>query len=275
MPRVPARLRAALRPLLAHPRVVPATALALRARTVRPAWRFAGRELVRRRGLALYVAREGGLRVGVRHGTGDVVTLGEVFHERDYAPPPAVAAQLEGAPRILDLGANVGLFGAWALGRWPGADVTAYEPDPDNAAVHERVVAANGLAGRWRVVRAAAGAADGTVSFAAGGVALSHVLAPGERAEQAITVERRDVLAEVGAADLLKLDVEGGEWAILADPRFAAAPPRVLAMEYHAAGAPGADPRAEALRLLAAAGLRTADIRRHAHGDGMLWAWRA
>ncbi len=261
-----------LRTLLAHPRVVPATALALRARTVRPSWRFAGRELTRRKGLNLYTARAGGLEVGVRHGTGDVVTLGEVFHERDYEPPAAVEALLGPAPRILDLGANVGMFGAWALGRWPGADVTAYEPDPANAAVHERVIAANGLAERWRVVRAAAGAEDGSVHFAAGGVALSHVV--GEATHATIEVELRDVLPGLAAVDLLKLDVEGGEWPILQDPRFAAAPPRALAMEYHADGAPGPDPREEAVRLLAAAGLQVLDIRRHAHGDGMLWAWR-
>jgi len=275
MPPAPDRLRRALRPLLAHPRVVPATALILRARTVAPAWRLAGRELTGRRGLALYRAREGGLQVGVRHATGDLVTLGEVFHERDYDPPPAVEALLGDAPRILDLGANVGMFGAWALGRWPRADVTAYEPDPANAEVHERVIAANGLGARWRVVRAAAGASQGTVSFSSGEIALSHVLAPGERAAgQTIEVELRDVLDEVADADLVKLDIEGGEWPILSDPRFATAPPRTLAMEYHAHGAPGADPRAEAQRLLAGAGLRTADIRRHAHGDGMLWAWR-
>lgn len=272
----PDRVHRLVRPLLAHPRVLPATALALRARTVRPAWRFAGRELAGRRALAFYTAREGGLRVGVRHGTGDVVTLGEVFHERDYDPPEEVAAVLGRAPRVLDLGANVGLFGAWALGRWPHADVAAYEPDPANAAVHARTIAANSLGERWRLTRAAAGAANATVAFASGEVALSHVLQPGEdRTSQTIEVPLHDVLPEVSGADLVKLDIEGGEWAILGDPRFAAAPPRALAMEYHADQAPGGDPRAEALRLLAAAGLTVRDIRRHATGEGMLWAWRS
>ena len=106
-------------------------------------------------------------------------------------------------------------------------------------------------------------------------VALSHVLAAGETGSPTtIEVEQQDVLALAAGADLLKLDVEGAEWPILGDPRFVADPPRVVAMEYHAIGAPGPDPRAEAERLLRAAGLQTADIRRHAHGDGMLWAWR-
>lgn len=36
---------------------------------------------------------------------------------------------------ILDLGANVGAFSIWATHRWPGCEVYAYEPHPDNVAV--------------------------------------------------------------------------------------------------------------------------------------------
>lgn len=33
-------------------------------------------------------------------------------------------------PRVLDIGANVGAFAAWASERWPGAKVRCYEPNP-------------------------------------------------------------------------------------------------------------------------------------------------
>jgi FkbM family methyltransferase len=274
-----ASLHARARSLAAHPRIVPATALVLRARTVRPAWRFALRELARRPGLVLHVVRESGAVVGVRHGTGDVVTLGEIFHERDYAPPPPLAARLDAleAPRLLDLGANAGMFGVQALARWPGASCVGYEPDPANAAVHERVIAANGWEGRWELRRAAAGAADGTAAFVADQVALSRLAAVGGAgtAGSAIQVPVRDVLPEIARADLVKMDIEGGEWAILGDPRFIAAPPRAVTMEYHPEGAPpGADPRRAAVARLEAAGLEVRETRRTAHGAGMLWAWR-
>jgi hypothetical protein len=72
------------------------------------------------------------------------------------------------------------------------------------------------------------------------------------------------------------MDIEGGEWVILGDPRFAAAPPRVVVMEHHPQGAPGPDPRAAALEALARAGLSaTASVFSTADGYGMLWAWRA
>jgi FkbM family methyltransferase len=38
-------------------------------------------------------------------------------------------------PVILDVGANVGSFAAWALKRWPGAHVHCYEPLPENFAL--------------------------------------------------------------------------------------------------------------------------------------------
>jgi hypothetical protein len=41
-------------------------------------------------------------------------------------------------PVILDIGANVGSFAAWALKRWPGAHVHCYEPPPDNFALLTR-----------------------------------------------------------------------------------------------------------------------------------------
>jgi FkbM family methyltransferase len=267
------------RTLAAHPRIVPLTALLLRARTVHPGPAFALREVARVSGARSYRLRGGGdLRAVIRHGTGDVVTLGEVFHERDYEPPPDVAAALGRVHTILDLGANIGLFGLFAARRWPDAEILAYEPDPANADVHERAIALNGLGQRWRLVRAAAGARDGRVSFVSGGVALSRLadadaipLAAGERT---IEVDLRDVLAQVADADLLKLDTEGGEWAILTDPRFRAAPPRALALEYHPALCPGPDPRAAAVAALEQAGMTVRVIKHRADGYGMLWAWR-
>ena len=269
-----------LRRISTHPRVLPTVALALRARTVRTPVRFALRELSGRRRLDLYRLRGAEATVGVRHGTGDVVTLGELFHEHDYEPPAAVASALDrtAEPRILDLGANVGMFGAWALARWPSASVDAFEPDPQNAAVHARAAAANGHGDRWRLHRAAAGTAPGSARFVAGDVALSRLAGLGAPAGEGQTIEVpvRDVLPLIAGADLVKLDVEGAEWPLLADPRFAADPPRAVTMEYHPEGAPaGADPAAAARALLEAAGLHVEDGRRTSAGTGQLWAWRS
>ena len=263
-----ARGPAWLRGLLASRRVVPTTALVLRARTVRRSTAFVARELGRRSGPFAYTLRGGSAKVVVRHRSADVVTLGEVFHERDYEPPqemPALDPRL-----ILDLGANVGYFGVFALERWPGVQVIGYEPDPRNAAVHARAMELNGFGSRWHLRRAAAAARGGRLRFSASGDALAHATEAGD-----LTVEAEDVLPLVARADLVKLDIEGGEWDILADPRFAAHPPAAIVLEHHPHPVAGADPAAAAVGHLRAAGLsRTATIFARADGYGMLWAWQ-
>jgi FkbM family methyltransferase len=258
-----------LRSLAGHPRLLPLTALLLRARMVSESVAFFARQLLRQGGVFAYRLRSAeGMRVLVRHGPTDPVILGEVFHEWYYAPPAAMPAFEP--RRIVDLGANVGYFGAFALAEWPDASVVAYEPDPANAAIHAGTIALNGLDDRWTLHRAAAAATDGELRFHAWGHALSHVADDGDT-----VVPAHDVLPLVAGADLLKIDTEGAEWPILRDPRFAADPPRVVVLEYHPDGAPGPDPRAAVLELLADAGLTaTASIFERADGYGMLWAWR-
>jgi FkbM family methyltransferase len=264
-----------MRWLAGRPRLLPITALLLRAGTVRESPAFVARAALRREGTFLYRLRENGLLVAIRHGTGDVVTLGEVFHEHDYTPPSEVLPSLTGIQRIVDLGANVGLFGAFAAGRWPDAGIVAFEPDPANAAVHERTIAANGLQARWTLVRSAAGAGTGRARFLAGDVALSRLAgAEDARDAQSIDVPVEDVLPRLAETDLVKIDIEGGEWAILRDPRFAEAPPRVLVLEYHPRFCGAAEPRSAAESALAAAGLRVQSIWHRADGHGMLWAWQ-
>lgn len=263
----------ALRRLAGRKRLMPITATLLRARTVRPAPAFALRVAVRDRGTSFYRLRESGLWIAVRHGTGDEVTLGEVFHEHDYQPSGEVAASLEPVRKIVDLGANIGLFGAFAAARWPSAEIVAYEPDPANADVHALMIARNHLQSRWTLVRAAAGVEDGTARFLAGDIALSRLAS--EEDEAAIDVQVRDVIPELQQADLVKMDIEGGEWAILRDPRFRDSPPRAMVFEYHPSFCESPDPRAAAESALADAGLRVQSIWHREDGHGMLWAWKS
>jgi FkbM family methyltransferase len=252
-----------------------AAARVICARLVRETPTFFVREILRPEGIRVYHARENGVSVAIRHRGVDAATLAEVFYHHWYHPPEEVARVL-GSPReILDLGANVGLFGALAVTMWPDARIVGYEPDPGNAEVHEVAIAANGLGDRWSIVRAAAGTTDGEVRLAAGRGPSSFVLAEGSADEREVVVAMRDVLPQIAGCDLVKIDIEGGEWPILADLRFAAAPPRVVVLEYHPAVDSGLDPRAETVRLLGAAGMRTLPIwDADRDGFGMMWAWR-
>jgi FkbM family methyltransferase len=248
---------------------------ALRASLVRERLRFAASELRRRPTTGVYRLRESDVAIALRHHTGDVMVLDEIFSQREYDPPAALAAALARLPsdvHIVDLGANIGLFGAWALGRFPEATVLAVEADPANAAVHRLAIQANDAAERWRLVEAFAATTAGTVRFAAGQHATSHAAS---EQDAALDVPSIDVFTELGRAGLLKIDVEGAEWELLADPRFATAAPPVVVLEYHREGASGPDPEAEAEAALGAAGLEVVHAgRKPQFGAGLVWAFR-
>jgi len=203
--------------------------------------------------------------VVVRHTTPDLGVLDEVFGERIYAPPRPL-----GTPaRVLDLGGNVGLFGAWALARWPGAEITSVEPDPHNLEVLERCVAAN--AGAWRVVPAAASTRGGELRFSAGRFACSMVVDDGDGT---VRVPAVDVLPWLARTDLAKVDIEGGEWELLGDERFRAEGPAALVLEYHPHRCPSSDSTRAAVGLLERAGYAVEAVRTRPDGVGMLWAFR-
>jgi FkbM family methyltransferase len=239
---------------------------ALRASLVRERRRFVRNELRARPSTATYRLRESGVAVAVRHHTGDVMVLDEIFSQAEYRPPPGVV--LPTVTSAVDLGANIGLFGAWLLGRSPKARVVAYEPDPGNAAVHRLAIEANGLTDQWRLVEAFAGTKAGKTTFVAGLHALSHQ-------GDGIEVPVADVLPDLADADLIKIDIEGAEWPILADPRFRKVRARVVVLEYHAEGSPNPDPAAAAERALADAAYDVHHAgRKPAFGAGILWGLR-
>ena len=248
---------------------------ALRGALVRSPVRFALNELRPGEVTASYRLREADVSLVVRHHTPDVLVLDEVFSQREYEfPQPVedVLAELARPPRVLDLGANIGLFGAFVLTRYPDACIVALEPDPANAAIHTRAIEANANADRWTLVQAAASTAPGTLRFSPGDFTRSHAAEPGR---EAIEVPAEDVLPRMTEADFVKIDVEGAEWALLADPRFVEIGARVVVLEYHPENCPGPDAREEAERALSAAGFQVAQgPAKPEFGTGVLWAWR-
>jgi FkbM family methyltransferase len=264
-----------LRRVKHHPRVERAWDMGFRSRLVRERARFTAAELSGFRGTGAYRLAGSGLAVHLRHGTSDLDILEEVFGMRLYAMPEEVREALADARplRAVDLGGHVGLFGLWLLGTEPDARVTVVEADPANAAVLRRTIAANGATGRWTLVEGVAAATGGQAAFRAGGFAESAIAAAADA--DAVTLPAVDALELLARADLAKVDIEGGEWPILADPRLAATPLRALALEHHPRGAPALDHTAAAHRLLRDAGFQTRDIAAAPVGAGMLWAWRA
>ncbi|MGO9488728.1 MAG: FkbM family methyltransferase [Solirubrobacteraceae bacterium] len=243
---------------------------------------------------ARYRLRDSGLTVFLRHRTRDVDIFKEVFGTgygaNSYDPPEPVAAALAGRPRpaVLDLGGNIGLFGAYAIGRWPGATVHSFEPDPSNLPILERVIAVNGLQRRWTVSPVAVAARVGEMPFVAGLFAESQLAAVAETAPDAergaqaaaledgrtIAVRVVDLFEQDHDVDLMKMDIEGGEWSILTDPRLAELRADAIVLEWHAVGCPEPDPRAATIGLLRSAGYTEIEETEDLGHRGVLWAWR-
>jgi FkbM family methyltransferase len=134
------------------------------------------------------------------------------------------------APVILDIGANVGSFAAWALKRWPGAHVHCYEPLPDNFALLRRNL------GQFE------GKSVSLHNFAVGDPSLTRLYLGrnncgeasfydiGEQSAASVEVETRapDVLPK---AQIAKIDTEGSEVEILT--RMTSLDFDAVMLEYH------------------------------------------
>jgi FkbM family methyltransferase len=134
------------------------------------------------------------------------------------------------APVILDIGANVGSFAAWALKRWPGCHVHCYEPLPDNFALLTRNL------GQF------AGSSVSLYNFAVGDPSLTRLYLGrnncgeasfydiGEQSTVCVEVETRapDVLPK---AQIVKIDTEGCEVEILT--RTTSLDFDAVMLEYH------------------------------------------
>lgn len=222
----------------------------------------------------------------LRHNGYDAHVLYEAVHDPFYTPPPAVRELLsnrDGDLRVLDLGGNIGCFGLLLLDQYPSASLTAFEPDPSNLDVLKRCIAQNGYEEQWRVVEACATPADGETSFVGGQGALSRVPLPGDVSGDAptITVPTVDVFPYLDGIDLLKIDIEGGEWALLNDPRFETARPGAILLEWHTYDCPEDNPRRAAASHLEGLGYTILHEKpppvpdsEPLYGAGTLWAWR-
>jgi len=266
------------------------------ASCVRESARFAAAELSSSRSEHGYRLRESGFAAQVRHPLIDMWILEEVFRNRVYQPPPAALRALQALDRparIVDLGGHVGYFALFMLGLFPGCRVVSLEPDPENAASLRRSIESNGLHGSWSLVEACAATREGELDFES-----SFHLSRIAREDTALAefqshladeipflagtallqtrprrVESRDAFAYLSGGDLLKIDIEGGEWEILDDARFASLEPAVVVLEYHSAYCPRKDPEGIARRALESAGLESGPS---IPGDGgaVMWAWR-
>lgn len=154
------------------------------------------------------VRLRGDVALTYRLNRGDIQSFREVWLDDSYLLPFSVE------PRTLvDLGANIGLTSLWLAKRYHAERVIAVEASPDNARLVQKNLEQNGIVAE--VIAAAVGPRDGTVRFNLHENSNQGMIHP-DGAEVPM-VSMATVLARVPnrPVDLLKMDIEGGEQALL------------------------------------------------------------
>jgi len=173
--------------------------------------------------------------VGVR--TSEIFIFHEIYESRQYN------RHIDFVPQsgwtVFDVGANIGVF--TVLQATQGAKVYSFEPNPDSYSRLSRNVAANGLSACVRLFPTALGDKQGAGSLhVIGGGTTGGVVTPVEAGAPASGVAVPiATLDEIAATlpglsiDLLKIDAEGSEAAILRGGEQALSRVQRIMVEYH------------------------------------------
>jgi len=135
---------------------------------------------------------------------------------------------LPDAPRVIDGGANIGMFTLYTLWRRPSARVVAVEPSRDNLALLRKNLS--------RVPASTVDVRAGAITRFGGQARLCGAFSDslhidGTRGEAVAAMSLAELLAE--PTDLLKLDIEGAELEALEGAGSRLSAVRRVVLEYH------------------------------------------
>jgi len=165
----------------------------------------------------------------------DVLVLRELFLDQDYQLPTAFQPST-----ILDLGSNIGVSVRLFRALFPQARIIAVEPDPSN--FRRLQVNSSGDDGVVLVGAAATVCSGQTTLYAAREGWVSSLDKPKISAVEIVVdgLQVNEILA-VGTADrvdIVKVDIEGGEWDLLEAGSIQAVTDCIVGEIHHATDEP-------------------------------------
>lgn len=166
--------------------------------------------------------------VRYRPGSTDMKSIREVLERQEYRRA-SIDFDVEAGEDWLDLGANIGAFAVYCLGR--GAAVTCYEPEQSNYDILCRNVGSS-----CSVIRACVSTSQSVeLPMWSSNRRLNYyrgtIIGPvGAMQETPVTV-RNVFIGSLGEYDGIKMDIEGAELAILDSEALPKC--NKLCMEYH------------------------------------------
>lgn len=144
----------------------------------------------------------------------------------EYAP----TVRIDGVRRICDIGANCGAFVCWAYDFWPDAEYDCYEPSPE---IFEFLKQNVGHSPKVHLHQCAVGDTSLTKLFRGvgncGETSLYSALSGTTEFDEIVTIPGDELPLGI---DILKIDAEGSERAILERMLVRQCPP-VIMLEYH------------------------------------------
>lgn len=178
-----------------------------------------------------------GIKYSVGINSHETTVFGEIYHDRGYEKVTDFVPKAGWA--VVDVGANVGIFAVQQALR--GARVYAFEPNPDCYRRLTWTVDANKLSDSITTYNLAIGAAQGIGAMVVErGFTLGGMIQPQEAAnltdQIAIPITSLDEVIptlDVVRIDLLKVDTEGAEVAVLRGAQRTLGIVDRVIMEYH------------------------------------------
>jgi len=145
----------------------------------------------------------------------DWCVIREVVVADEYACIDRLLAG-QAAPKVLDLGANIGCFALRVLSRFPGAAVVSVEAAQDTFAVLQDNRNLN-PACDWTVLNYGVWGEDRPLTIQRRGLAMGHRVIEGEGVESVRGISLASLVQSLGwqRVDLIKIDIEGGEESVV------------------------------------------------------------
>ena len=192
----------------------------------------------------------------------------EIFVHRFYDCPRAI--DRAGVRLIVDLGCNVGFTPLYWAANYDRAEVIAYEPHPAHVAQCKINLKLNRGGARVGLRPVAAGPRAGRLRLSDEGTSSAAVPDTSEGFDVAV----EDCLDDLAGRriDILKIDIEGAEYEIMSDERFARLDARRIVMEWHRLE--GGRDGAWCVNRLRSLGFEVEPIFDQG-SHGMLWAFRS
>lgn len=163
----------------------------------------------------------------------DWLAIREVLVNDEYACVQRLFGA-DAAPRILDLGANIGCFAIRVFLHCPAAKVASIEAAPDTFQVLETNRKLNPSVS-WQALNCGIWGNDGPLTLMRRGVSVGHRVVEGSDGDFVQGISPQSLLQQLGwdSVDLVKVDIEGGEEAVIPAATDILKKTRFLIVEIH------------------------------------------